>query len=691
MSRDVLFELGCEELPSASVLTLSEALAQNMSAVFASASIAHGKVLHFATPRRLAVLISSVDGMQPAQTIIKRGPGKAAGYQEDGQPSQALLGFARSCGVTPKELELVSTDKGDFWQHTIKTKGTPTEDLLPQLVTSALEALPIAKPMRWGDGDTAFARPVHWAVLLWGKKLIECDILHIKTQKSTRGHRFHHPKLIKLSSPDDYVAKLEQGFVIADFEKRRAIIKQQVLDLANQRGYQAIIPDDLLNEVTSIVEWPYALMVSFDVEFLNVPAEVLIAAMQQHQKCFALMDKQAALVPYFITVANIQSRDPEQVVKGNEKVMRARLSDAAFFFNQDKKHKLADFSSQTAQVIFQNILGSLQDKANRIGILLENWSRPLGLDEAQARRAAFLSKCDLMTGMVGEFPELQGLMGYYYARHDGEAPEVAIAIQEQYLPRFSKDNLPESPLGVALSLADRIDTLAGLFAINQKPTGVKDPFKLRRHALAVIRILIQYEWPFNLRTLIEQALDAYPDKVSKTSEIKLTLQHFILERLVAYYHDQGMSPDLLPAVRVCQQDSLVDLDKRMQALALFMQKPDAVNLIAASKRVNHLLKSAVFSEDLSYVDVALFQVPAEEKLFQQIVALEQQMDSYYASADYQAILKHLACFSQPVADFFANVMVNVEDNALKINRLRLLARLQYLLKGVADFSLLREN
>lgn len=688
MLSDLLFELGTEELPSGAVLPLADAMACNIVAAFARVGIKHGTVHRFATPRRLAVIIYDVALQQLSQTISRRGPAMAAGVDAKGEPTQALLGFAKSCGVTVEALIKTATDKGEWWIYEAVNPGAKTSEILPGLIHDVIGALPLAKPMRWGDGDILFARPVHWAVLLLGNDIVETNVLGVRTGRHTFGHRFHQPEAINIPSPGQYEALLKDNFVMADFAVRRQLIIEQVQQLAADKGCSAVMPEALVDEVTSIVEWPQALLANFEKEFLDVPAEALIAAMQSHQKCFALRNQQGDLLPHFITVSNIASKDAKQVVLGNEKVMRARLSDAAFFYRQDRRQTLSEYSASTVNVVFQAQLGSLHDKMMRIKALMDYLTTPLQLEKGLAVRAAALSKCDLMTGMVGEFPELQGLMGYYYARHDKEPDAVAVALNEQYMPRFSADKLPTSTLGQGLSLADRIDTLVGTFAIGQKPTGVKDPFKLRRHALAVVRLLTAIPASIHLSTLIDVSRDVYGDALKPAVGALAELKSFILERLQSFYQSQGVLPELVQAVRACQDEWLFDIDKRVKALRVFVELPEAISLSAASKRVNNLLQQVTTLINEPSIDESLLDGLAEKTLFDTLLRVEALVAPLYSKGDYGPILSALASLRQPVDEFFEQVMVMVEDEAIKRNRLHLLQRLQQLLKGVADISLL---
>lgn len=688
MVNDFIFELGCEELPSGAVWPLANEFANQLLAALDKAQLNYGKVQRFATPRRMAIIIRELQAVQESQTVTRRGPAAVAAYDKEGKPTPALLGFAKSCGVALEQLTRIETDKGDWIVCETRNSGSQTRQILPALVSQSLAALPIAKPMRWGSGDDEFARPVHWALMLYGDEVIEHELLGVKTGRQTRGHRFHHPQAITINSADSYEAQMHKSFVIADFAARRQLIKEQVQELAVPYHATVVMPEELLDEVTSIVEWPQALIANFEEEFLEVPAEALIASMQSHQKTFALKNKEGELLPHFITVANIASTNPQQVIQGNEKVMRARLSDAAFFFRQDKKQPLSHHIPATEQVVFQVRLGSLQDKALRVKKLMIHLSQSLDFSAPQAERAALLSKCDLMTGMVGEFPELQGLMGYYYAVNDGEDPAVAHALNEQYMPRFAADGLPGSLLGTALSLADRIDTLVGIFAIGQKPSGVKDPFKLRRHALAVVRLLISMPAELNITTVIDEAIKNYGGMLPVDKTAILELKPFILDRLQSYYQSQDINADLVQAVRARQDEWLYDLDRRLNALKLFITMPEATSLSAACKRVNNLLSHASVNSNLD-INEQLLEEGVEQALYQHIKAMTQSVEPLYAAADYGALLKELASLREPVDAFFEQVMVMVDDESVKKNRLAILARLQSLLQGVADISMLQ--
>ncbi len=683
---DCLFELGCEELPSASVWPLAESLVTKITSELNKVQLNFSTIKPFATPRRIAFIISELQNEQPSQRLMRRGPAVSVAYDEQGKPTPAALGFAKSCGVPVTALTTEKTEKGEWLFYEVVTAGRKSEVLLPQMLQKALMSLPITKAMRWSEGDIEFARPVHWAVLMFDKEVVSCDVLGVKTGKHTYGHRFHHPQAVELQEPRTYEKQLQNAFVMVDFAKRRESIKNQVEQLAQLHQGNALIPANLLDEVTSIVEWPQALIGNFSPAFLVVPPEALIAAMQQHQKCFCIHDSSGTLRPQFITIANIVSSNPERIIAGNEKVMNARLSDADFFFRQDKKSPLSDHIAATAGVIFQAKLGSLYDKSERLQHLMAYLSPLLHLEETKAKRAAELSKCDLLTGMVGEFPELQGKMGFYYGLHDGESEDVACALEEQYRPRFATDTLPDSPLGLALSLVDRIDTLVGIFAIGQKPSGEKDPYKLRRHALAIVRILTRTPEPVELSQLLTSVKNVYGNRLPYSSEGLVELKAFILERLHSFFFSQGYSNELIQAVRARQDDWLYDFAKRIEALAEFVRLPEAANLAIICKRVTNLLQHASFLPDTQAINQALLTQKEEKALWDHILASEEILAPLYLKKDYTKLLKELARLHTPVNNFFDQVMVMVDSVAIKNNRLNLLARLQNILQQVADIS-----
>lgn len=681
--NDFLFELGTEELPVAAVRELSEALLEGFQQALAEAKITHGTIKGFASPRRLAILAQDLAAVQASQTVFRRGPAVNDQSSTD-KPSPAVLGFAKSCGVAVAELQIQETDKGAWWSYTSQSPVIPTDTLLPKMIQQILADLPIKKLMRWGAGEIAFSRPVHWAVMLWGSEILAADILGVVAGRTSYGHRFHHPGPIQIDVPSQYEQALLAAKVVVDFNQRQTQIRKQILQLAHTEQLEAVIPDDLLVEVTSIVEWPRALLADFDAKFLEVPAEALIAAMQIHQKSFALYTKRGKIAPHFIAVANIESSDHSQIQKGNEKVMHARLSDAAFFYQKDKAQGLAAHIPALQQVVFQSQLGSLADKCRRMAQIMTKLQEPLQLEHTELMRAADLSKCDLLTGMVGEFPELQGTMGYYYAMHAYEPATVALALKEQYLPRFAQDELPTSPLGHALSLADRLDTLYGLFAIGQKPTGVKDPFKLRRHALAIARILSQLSGELSLQACLQAAADAFAGHLEdKSAELIPELHTFVLDRLQGYYQNQEVPVEVFQAVKACQADCLYDMAQRIKALGAFIQEPQAQALTAMAKRVNNVL-AQVEQEVQDRVDPSLFADAAEHALWSEIEKIEQIFNKN--SEKYSKNLLLIVSLQPVLAEFFERVMVMDDDKRLQQNRLALLTQLQVLLSSIADLS-----
>lgn len=691
MSADLLFELGVEELPSGSVLMLAKALQAGMEAGLTKARLSYGQARCFATPRRLAVLIESVQQQQAPYQVSQLGPKKEMGFTSDGVPTKALLGFAASVGVPVEQLIVKETPKGPRFAYEAEVSGLNTVSILPGMVQEAIQQLPITKPMYWGAGEVSFVRPVHWVVLLFGDAVIDVACLGCQSGRTTIGHRYHYPQAMNIKYPAAYASTLRDGYVIADFSLRKTMIQEAIRGQLLGLNAEAVMPDALLDEVTSIIEWPTALLVDFEPAFLNIPAEVLIESMQVHQKCFAVRSKQGALLPHFITISNIESHNPEQVIAGNQRVMHARLSDAAFFFAEDKKQSLQDRVEDTKKVVFQAKLGTLYNKVERLEHVMCALAPLLGLNQTEAVRAARLSKSDLLTGMVGEFPELQGTMGYYYALHDGESMAVAEAIQAQYFPRFSGDVLPSTVLGLALSLADRLDTLVGIFGIGKKPTGESDPFKLRRHALAIVRLLIAMPVSLKLSECLVRAIYAYGEQFSSDITLIDHVQAFILERIPAFYTAMTHATERVRAVLARQSDCLRDMDARIKALELFEASSQAGALVAVSKRVSHLLKQTDFNHQFGQpliIDESLLTLPAEKDLYQALTTLEAFVELQLAESAYGAILIELASLQKPLDVFFESVMVMVHDDKIKMNRLKLLARLQSLLQVVADVSLL---
>jgi glycyl-tRNA synthetase beta chain len=686
--RDFLVEIGTEELPPKSLFTLAKAFADGVEQGLRDANVSHGKVEWFATPRRLAVRIADMAAQQPDQEIKRLGPALSNAYDAGGQPTKAALGFAASCGVAIEELQQADGPKGRVLQYVGTKAGQATAAVLPTIVTAALNALPVAKRMRWGAGTQEFVRPVHWIVMLLGSAVVDAEILGIRSGKESRGHRFHAPKPIVIASPAKYPEVLrEKGRVVVDVNARRESIRSGVTEIATSVGGVAVIEDALLDEVTALVEWPVPLAGRFDARFLELPAEVPIATMQDHQRYFPVRDAGGKLMNHFITVANIESRDPDKVRDGNERVVRPRLADAAFFWETDRKQQLEARRESLRAVTFQNKLGSLFDKSARVAVLAKRIADSIGGDANLAERAALLSKCDLLTLMVGEFPELQGLMGRYYAQLDGEDGEVAAALEEQYWPRFSGDQLPVTRTGLAVALADKLDTIAGVFSIGQKPTGTRDPFGLRRAALGILRIMIERSLDADLLQLITAAVSSQP--VAAPPETVDEIWTYLMERLRSWYLEANsgspITTEMFDAVLASRSHSPLDLDMRLRALQAFLGLPDAQSLAAANKRIANILRK-VSAEVSGAVDTGRLLEPAEQQLFQHVVAMERAVNSLLARREYAAALSQLASLREDVDKFFDSVMVMTEDLDVRANRLGLLLRLRGLFLQIADLS-----
>lgn len=690
MSQDLLIEIGTEELPPKSLKNLSEAFEQGVLNAMNQAELSFKDCRRFATPRRLALLIKNVAESTADKKISKRGPALQAAFDDEGCPTKAAEGFARSCGVMVEDLETLDTNKGSWLIFQTEQKGQTVNKLIPDIVKHALDQLPIPKRMRWADLDAQFVRPVHWVVMLYGDNVIDAEILSVKSGRDTRGHRFHYPQPIPIPNPADYEMLLETtGKVIADFDRRRQTVKAQVEKAALKLNGIAVINYNLLDEVTAMVEWPVAVAGNFEKRFLDVPSETLILTMDTNQKYFHLLDEDGNLLPHFITISNIESSDMEQIRHGNERVIRPRFSDAEFFWNQDKKQRLDQHLQTLKTVVFQHKLGSLYDKTERIVKLAKYIAKQMGANQADVQRAAELCKCDLMTEMVGEFPSLQGIMGRYYALHDNEKPEVADAINQHYRPRFAGDHLPDSAVSQAVALADRLDSLLGIFAIGQIPTGDKDPYALRRAALGVLRILIEQKVNLDLADLLQQTAASFDKKLNTKDAIQPVME-FIFERLHAYYQDKGIPTDVLDAVSSLKPTSPVDIDKRLLAVNAFRKLPEAESLAAANKRIGNILKK-IKGKIPSKLDMALFDKNEEKDLFNLLTVLSGEIDPLLADRKYEATLKNLARLREPVDAFFDNVMVMADDEQVKNNRIAMLNQLHSLFLKVADISRLQNQ
>ncbi|EIC22098.1 glycine--tRNA ligase subunit beta [Thiorhodovibrio frisius] len=686
-TADLLIEIGTEELPPVALPRLATAMREELVKRLAEHQLTHGTVEGFATPRRLAVRIADLALAAPDQHQTRRGPALAAAFNAEGQPTQAALGFARSCGVEIDALGRLETDKGAWLVHEQSIPGRAAAELLPELTEQALAALPIPKRMRWGAGEAAFVRPVHWICALLGDQLIAGEVMGLPIGRETRGHRFHAPAPITIPHPCDYDRLLrEQGWVEPDFAARRARIAEQVSALAASAGGQTRPTDALLNEVTALCEWPVALLGRFDAAFLEVPPEVLIETMQKNQKYFPVFGTDGALLPCFITICNIDSREPDLVRAGNERVITPRFADARFFWEQDLKEPLASRIPKLADVVFQDKLGSLAERAGRVARVLGAIATPMGLDPAEAERAAQLAKCDLVTLMVGEFGSLQGIIGRYYAQHGGESAAIANAMAEQYLPRQAGDQLPATPLGQALALADRLDTLVGVFAIGERPTGVKDPYGLRRAAIGVLRLLIEIPLELDLKDLLRQSAEAFPAAVGAPAVVDEVLS-YCLERLSAYYQDQGIAGDRVAAVLSLGISAPADIDRRVRAVEAFSRLPESAALAAANKRIANILKKAPAAA--RQLDADVLREPEERKLAGAVAAVEAELQPRLASGDYAGALIALAGLREPVDAFFDAIMVMAEDPQLRDNRLALLEQLQQLFLRIADIAKLQ--
>ncbi|HEY0962407.1 MAG TPA: glycine--tRNA ligase subunit beta [Pseudomonadales bacterium] len=687
MKQDLLIEIGTEELPPKALLQLSEAFQQAIASLLDKAGLAHDGITPFATPRRLALIVSQLPAQQPDISLEKLGPAVQASFGADGKPTKAAEGFARGCGVDVSALERKMDGNVEKLAFRSQRKGAATATLIPDMVREALAALPIPKRMRWGSSRDEFVRPVQWCVLLFGDAVIPATILGAESAAVTRGHRFMHPQPITLSVPADYEQALMQGKVVANFAQRRDTVRKLVEEEGRKLGAQAIIEEALLDEVTALVEWPVALTGRFDNDFLSVPQEALISAMKGHQKCFHLLDPNGNILPHFITLSNLVSRDPAQVIAGNEKVIRPRLADAAFFFSQDKKQPLAARREKLKTVIFQQELGTLADKSERVAKLAQHIALQLGADAKLAQRAAELGKCDLLTSMVYEFAELQGLMGMHYAKHDGEPDDVAQALFEQYLPRFSGDELPQTQTGMVLALAERLDTITGLFGIGQPPTGSKDPFALRRAALGVLRIVIEKQLPLDLSACLDAAVANF-GALPKAQNLAATVRDFIFDRLRTFYTDQGVSADVFLAVDAVRPASPLEFDARIKAVSNFVALSQAQALAAANKRVSNILQKTSVKAGAG-VDAAKLQEPAEQALSQAVQSVQARVEPLLKQNDFTPALAAMAELQAVVDAFFDKVMVNVDDAALRDNRLALLQQLRALFLRVADISLLQ--
>lgn len=688
MAKEFLIELGTEELPPKQLRTLAEAFAANFAAELAAADIAHEGVTWFATPRRLALKVANLAESQPDRVVEKRGPAVNVAFDADGKPTKAAEGWARGNGITVEQAERLVTDKGEWLLFKEQVQGQQTASVVVDMAAKALANLPIAKPMRWGDKETQFIRPVKTLTILFGSELIPGEILGVASARTLRGHRFMGEAEFTIESAEQYPAILEErGKVIADYATRKAMIIEGSQQAAQQLGGIADLEDALVEEVTSLVEWPVVMTAKFEEKFLKVPAEALVYTMKGDQKYFPVYDASKKLLPNFIFVSNIESKEPRHIVEGNEKVVRPRLADAEFFFNTDRKRPLVDRLSLLENAIFQQQLGTIKDKTDRITELAGYIAEQIGADVEKSKRAGLLAKCDLMTSMVFEFTDTQGVMGMHYARHDGEAEEVAVALNEQYMPRFAGDELPSRGVSAAVAMADKLDTIVGIFGIGQAPKG-SDPFALRRASLGVLRILVEYGYQLDLVDLIAKAKSLFGNRLTNAN-VEQEVIEFMLGRFPTWYQDAGFSIDIIQAVLARNPTKPADFDQRVKAVSHFRALEEAEALAAANKRVGNIL--AKYDGELGEeIDLALLQEDAEKALAEAVEIMAEALEPAFATGNYQEALSKLAGLRAPVDAFFDNVMVMADDEALKKNRLTLLNKLRNLFLQIADISLLQK-
>jgi glycyl-tRNA synthetase beta chain len=691
-TRDFLVELGTEELPPTQLKKLSDAFTQGIEAGLKEAGLnsseEHGgiEVISYAAPRRLAVVVKNLAEKQADRDEVIFGPPANIAFDADGNPTKAALGFAKKSGASVEDL---SEENGKL-KISRRIEGQATTELLAGIIQTSVEKLPIAKRMRWGSSRIEFVRPVQWLIMLFGNEVVNGSVLGLTAGNTSRGHRFHANKEITISSPTDYQQAMRDAFVIVDYNERKELIRSQVAVKGEEVGGTAIIDEDLLDEVTGLNEWPTALAGNFDEDFLRVPSEALISSMKEHQKYFHVEDANGKLKPIFITLTNIESKDPRQVIEGNEKVIRPRLADAAFFWDTDRKNTLESRYEKLSTVVWVNKLGTLKAKTDRIIGLADKIASAINADNALAQRAAKLCKTDLLTDMVYEFTDLQGIAGTYYAQGDGEHADVCAAMQEQYMPAFAGDELPTTQAGICVALADRIDSLVGLFGLGQIPTGSKDPFALRRASLGVLRILVEKEINIDLGQLIDWGIESTWEAEPK-AETKATLTEYLLDRFSALYKDQGIATEVFQSVRALGVTNPLDINNRVQAVNAFSSMSEAQALAAANKRVSNILAKNGGDSVSAEINAALLTEDAEKVLAEQVANKQTEVQPLLADAQYKEALASLADLRAAVDAFFDSVMVMADDEAVKTNRLALLKQLQGLFIAIADISLLQQG
>lgn len=689
MNKDtLLIEIGTEELPPNAAKSLSESFALTLSEQLDAAHFEYHEVLPFVTPRRLGVQIKQLSAQQPQQQITRKGPALKAAYDEQGQATKAALGFAKSCGVEMEDLQIQETEKGAWLYFESCVDGQFIDDVLQEFIEHSLKKLPIPRPMRWGDSDAEFVRPIHWVCVLYGSRVIACEIKQRTATNFTYGHRFHSSGKISLAHADDYEQALKDAYVIADFASRQSVIEQQLEQCAQQHHAVLNYPQSLLDEVTNLVEWPVAVVGEFSQKFLSIPKEVLVMTMQESQRYFPLFNAQDnVLLAYFITIANIESSCPETIKQGNERVIKPRFEDAEFFWERDKNRPLSDRSQDLNGILFEKQLGSLQEKSERVTQLATQLCTMLKINEQASVRAAQLCKNDLLTDMVNEFPKLQGTMGRYYASHDGEDAEVCVAIEEHYLPLYSGGALPATMAGKVVAICDRIDTLVGIFATGKKPTGVKDPYALRRAAIAIVRLSIETEMNFDLTQLLHHAGELLQSKLAVETAVDEVFE-YIMERMRAYYQDQTIEQDIFESVRAVRPTHLLDFDQRVQAVRTFQALEESTSLATANKRIANILKKTQHQSE-PVIDMALFCEEAEKMLYQQIITLENEVAPMFDDSQYSQALTTLAKLRPSIDRFFEEVMVMDENMAVRNNRIALLQKVNQAFTAAADISLIQ--
>ena len=683
-TENLLIELGTEELPPKALKSLAQAFCDGMQKGLVDAELAFDAIQFYAAPRRLAVFVKALADTQPDKVVEKRGPAVSAAFDQDGNPTRAAQGWAKSNGIDVADAERLVTDKGEWLLYKANQTGQPITALLQGLVEQALKSLPIPKPMRWGATSTQFIRPVHTVCALFGDELIDIQILGKQSSRTVQGHRFHGSGSVEIQHADDYLAALEAEFVVADFDSRRKKIADGLVEQASQLRLTADYDDALLDEIASLVEWPVVMQASFDQGFLSVPKEALIYTMKDDQKYVPLLDANGKLASTFLFVANIDSEQPQQVIQGNERVIRPRLADAQFFFETDKKLSLESRLASLESVVFQKQLGTLADKSSRISIIAGHIAEKLGADASTAQRAGLLSKTDLMTNMVMEFPDVQGVMGMHYAHNDGESEAVANALFEQYLPRFAGDQIATDPISVSVALADKLDTLVGIFGIGQLPKGDKDPFALRRAAIGVVRTIVDNQLDLDLVDLIQIADEALDGKLTNDNRHENVLS-FVMARFNAIYQDAGIDIDVIQAVAEKHPTRPADFDARIKAVAKFKQNPAAQSLAAAHKRAANILNKNASDLSLSF-NKDLLVDKEETALYQALVSSNEKTQAALANQDYDQVLSEIALLRESVDAFFDNVMVMADDESLKLNRLALLNDLRNVFEYIADIS-----